>query len=62
MLHGGGVKVLPDVIADIAKPPAVMAAMEAAGRVPGQRLQGEDDREAVTAAMQKKMAALGAFA
>ena len=58
MIHGEGVKITPDMIPDVAKQPKVMAAAEAAGRVLGQRLQEGHNREAVTAAMQKKMMAL----
>jgi len=58
MIHGEGVRITPDLIPDVAKQPKVMAAAKAAGRVLGQRLQAGHDREAVTAAMQKKMMAL----
>ena len=58
MLHGEGVKITPDLIPDVAKQPKVVAAAEAAGRVLGQRLKKGHDREAVTAAVQKRMMAM----
>lgn len=58
MLHGEGVKITPDLIPDVAKQPKVVAAAEAAGRVLGQRLKEGHDREAVTAAVQKRMMAM----
>ena len=58
MLHGEGVEITPEMIPDVAKQPKVMAAAEEARKVLGQRLKAGHDREAVTAAMQKKMMAM----
>ena len=58
MIHGEGVKITPEIIPDVADQPKVMAAAEEAGKILGQRLKVGHDREAVTAAMQKKMMAL----
>jgi len=58
MIHGEGVKITPEMIPDVGKQPKVMAAAEEAGKLLGRRLAEGHDRQAVTAAMQKKMMAM----
>lgn len=58
MLHGPNVKITPEMIPDVAKQPATMAAAAEAGRLLGERLKHDHDRAAVTRKMQAKMMAL----
>jgi hypothetical protein len=55
MLYGPGTKITEEMIPDVAKQPAVMAAAEAAGKLLGRRLREGHDRMQVTQAMQAKM-------
>ncbi len=62
MAFGKGVKITDDMIPDVAKQPEVMQAAADAGRLLGERLRTDHDRQQVTAAMQKKMMAMMAHA
>ncbi len=55
MMFGTGVKVTDDMIPDVARQPEVMQAATDAGRLLGERLRNDHDRQEVSAAMQKKM-------
>jgi len=52
---GEGVKITPDMIPDVAKQPEVLKAAEEAGKTLAARLNGDHDREKVTANVQAKM-------
>ena len=58
MIHGEGARITEDMIPDVKKQAAVMAAAADAGKELGRRLRENHDRAAVTAAMQEKMMAM----
>lgn len=55
MMHGEGVKITEDMIPSVTKQPEVMAEAEKAGKLLGERLRNNHDRQAVTQNMQAKM-------
>ncbi|CAB5131771.1 hypothetical protein D3OALGA1CA_4436 [Olavius algarvensis associated proteobacterium Delta 3] len=55
MLHGPEVHITDDMIPDVTKQPTVMQSAADAGRLLGERLRNDHDRENVTLMMQQKM-------
>jgi hypothetical protein len=58
LLHGPGVKIIEEMIPNVAKQPEVMASAKAAGEMLGKRLRSSYDRMKVTERMQAKLMAM----
>jgi multimeric flavodoxin WrbA len=58
LLHGPGVKIIEEMIPNVAKQPEVMASAKAAGEMLGKRLRSSHDRMKVTERMQAKLMAM----
>lgn len=58
MMHGQGVKITEEMIPDVSRQPAVMAAAIQAGQLLGQRLRQGNDRQKTAQAMQARLMAM----